>query len=451
MTSFSKLAAASAVALTLAGTGMPASAAVLGGAGEALLVPLAVWNGGRFSDDNCYDGDINTFCDLTKGYTPAMDTVFEIWVPSQIGQDAIPNIYTAVHTTPSPAGGQNVPAGAAVRWYWYDERGNLLKNGQIPVVPDQVVQVSLTAAAAGLGESTPGYMVFTTDRGNNQGSTGASFAFFANAWLTGAFSIDRPDDRPFPGVGFPLIGGSIPVLAMNDGPDAATNANCPPPSADDRVTYDNQAPCLVSPTASGFRPGNGDGLASDFVFDLALSDRYANTMHVIWFDQNPDRKQKDGSDWPDGNVARTFDGTYPNNQLNSTSDQATVRVYNTQGQLTGGTSVRLPNRLNVLWIPPAWDENPNTLFFINEPFAWTTQTLSLPFVIDPVTELPLPAFASYSVNEYIDSGDGTAETAGIAFAIKYSALLVQNDVAEPDVDAVVALIETSLGHDRGNF
>jgi len=452
MTSLSKLAAASAVAVALAGTGMPASAAVLGGAGEALLVPLAVWNGGRFSDDACYDGNINTICDLTKGYTPANDTVFEVWVPSFIGQDAIPNIYTAANTTPTATGAQNVPPGAAVNWHWFDERGNLIKGGSIPVVPDQIVQISLTEAAGGLGEATPGYMVFTTDRGNNQGDTGATFAFFANAFITGALSIDRPDDRPFLGIGFPLVGGTIPVLAMNDAADAPTTANCPPPTALDRVTYDNQVPCLVSPNASGFRPSNGDGLASDFIFDLALSDRYANTIHVIWFDQNPDRKQKDGSDWPDGDIARTFDGVYPNNLLNSTSDQATVRVYNTQGQLTGGTSVVLPNRLNVLWIPPVWDENPDTLFFINEPFAWTTATLALPFILNPATELPFPAFASYSVNEYVDSGNNTAETAGFAFAIKYSTLLVQNDNGIlPDIDAIVSLIEVSLGHDRGNF
>jgi len=456
MTRFSKLAAASAAACTLAGAGIPAaSAAVLGGAGEALLVPLAVWAPGRFSDPNCSDDDFTTICRLNQGYTPAVDTIFEVWIPEQVGQEAIPNNYTAIHTTPTAIGG--APPTNTVNWFWFGKRGELLDRGTVVVGPDVVAQISLTEVAGGQDAGEPGYMVFTTDQSSNNSQSGANFAFFANAWITGGLSFDQPVPTfPFfTGIGFPFIGGTIPVLAMNDGPDApAGTAVCPPPSPQDRVTYSGQVPCLVSPSASGFRPGNGNGLQSTFVFDLALSDRYSNTIHVIWFDQNPDKNQVNGNPWPGNVPSETFGNVYPDNLLQFAGDTAQIEVFNTTGFLPQGASVDLPNRLNVLWIPPANETDPDNLAFINQPFEWVTDTLILPFINDPaVIDFIRPGFASYTIDEYVDSGPNAngAEIAMFAFALKYSALAVNNDAVNPDIDAIFFMVETSLGHDRGNF
>jgi hypothetical protein len=423
---------------------------VLGGAGEALLVPLAVWNGGRFSDDDCYDQSLDTICDFWNGYTPSVDTIIEVWIPQQMGQDAIPNNYTAVNTTNPPP--FTTPTDARVNWFWFDERGVKRAEGDLLLQPDQVAQISLTEALNGRQEGKAGYMVFTSNTDTNASAGQGNFAFFANAWITGALTFDRPQNRPFVGIGFPLIGATIPVLAMNDGPDSprAPGQSCPSPTASDRVTYAaGQTPCLVSPAASGFRPGNNNGQQNTFVFDLALSDRYSNTIHVIWFDQNLDRP------FSSPEQRRTFGGVYPNNLIDASSDVADVKVFNTTAFPSGaGSSVELPNRLNVIWIPPAYDEDPDNLAFINEPFNWTTGVLTLPLVNDPaINDTLQTGFASYTIDEYVDSGQPVGpEIAGFAFAIKYSGLLVDNeDLEANDPDAIVLMIESSLGHDRGNY
>ncbi len=93
MRKLNKLAAA--VAIVLAGSSVPAGAAVLGGAGEALLIPLVVWSGGNFNDPEC-DADSRGPATVTgHRLHAAVDTVIELWIPGAVGFDDIPNIYTA--------------------------------------------------------------------------------------------------------------------------------------------------------------------------------------------------------------------------------------------------------------------------------------------------------------------------------------------------------------------
>ncbi len=85
------------------------------------------------------------------------------------------------------------------------------------------MQISWTEDANGQLENEPGYMVIA----NESQVTGRrqKFSFFGNAWLTGAIHFDPADNRDVIGIGFPLIGGTIPVLGMNDGADGPITAD----------------------------------------------------------------------------------------------------------------------------------------------------------------------------------------------------------------------------------
>ena len=453
---FKKLALASAVTTGLAGAALPASAAVLGGAGEALLIPLVVWSGGSFNDPNCdrpnpdFPGPIAC---INSGYTPAVDTLIEVWVPGSVGWDDIPNIYTAQHTTPTNGTApfypdtalsppdqdllSPVPGVAQISWFWFDERSVIRDSGTQNVTPNDVVQISWTQQAQGSHEDDPGYMVIVNTAARN--GSEALFSMFGNAWITGAIHFDPPDQRPFPsGIGFPLIGGSIPVLAMNDGADGPNvpTTNCAHPRLEDSVKYRGGRPCAVSPVVSGFRTNRSDGNEDLFAWDMTMSNRLLPTIHVVWVDQNLDD-------------TAAIDAKYPGNSA-FPSPLATVDVYDLD-ELSEDVTVALPNELNVLWIPPAWETEPTILAPWNQPFQWTTDVAWMPA---PTNQNPASVltsgFAHYIIDEYIDTNVGVPESSAFAFAIKIDGGFVSNDpLVLPD--AFVLMLETSLGHDLGTF
>lgn len=452
---FKQYASATAVLAGLACASLPAGAGVFGDAGEALLVPLAVWSGGSFNDPDCRDG-FPPACNPFEGYTPAVDTVIEVFVPGSIGQDAIPNIYTAEHSTPTntptaltpsdpdlfPGAGGYIPQ---IHWFWFNQRSQEIDSGTITVSPDDVVQISITEIANGQNENVPGYFVLVDENATN--GDAATFSMFGNAWLTGAIHFFPPNGgppgpNPFNGIGFPLIGASIPVLPMADGEDGPFVGGVPPvPTNQDQVKYRLGTPYAVSPTIAGFRTNRSDGLPDGFVFDLALSNRLVPTIHVIWFDHN--------LDGGGGQFGYTIEDLYPaSNAL--VTDQAAVHVFDLD-ELDCNTGLRLPNELNVLWIPPAFETDLDDLWVWNEPFQWTTDADLLCVVSDQnPAALFTTGFVQYRMTEYIDSDVGRPESAAYAFSIKVDGGLVSND-ADPAPEAVYVLLESSLGHFRGTF
>jgi hypothetical protein len=412
----------------MAGTALPASAAVVASASEALLVPLAVWSGGTPPGGGF-------------GYTPAVDTLVEVVIPGSVGFDDVPNIYTAAHTTPTNVPTSLAPADpdllvastAAIHWYWFDVRSVEGANGKVPVSPNDVVQLSWTELANGQYENEPGYMVI----GNESARSGdaAVFSMFGNAWITGAIHIPPPTGDI--GIGFPLIGGSIPVLGMNDGADGPlVNNICAQPTIFDSVTYKGQSPCAVSPLIPGFRTNRSDGVYDLFAFDVALSNRLVPTIQVIWFDHNLDN-------------AAAIDARYPGNSA-VPNPLARVEVFDTD-ETSCSTSIDLPNELNVVWIPPAFETDEDTLLPWNRPFRWVTDNDLLCVASDTnPAALFSSGFVQYNMDEYIDTNVDRAESAAYAFSIKVDGGFVSDD-AIPVPDTFVLMLESSLGHDLGTF
>ena len=379
------------------------------------------------------------------------DTVIEVWVPGSLGFDAIPNLYTAANTTPTnvptaitPADPDLIPSpsalatDSAIHWYWFDKRSVEKASGVIPVTANDAVQISWTEAANGSFQNQPGYMVIA----NQSARTGqaAKFSMFGNAWLTGAISFD-PGNFGGSGVGFPLIGNSIPVLGMNDGVDGApapgSTSNCAQPTAQDSVKYRGGRPCAVSPVIAGFRTNRSDGEFDLWAMDLALSNRLLPTIHVIWIDQNLDNE-------------RSIDASYPTNTA-TPNPQAFIDVYDLD-ELACNTTIKLPNELNVLWIPPAYlvPEAQEVVPFYEE-FLWTTQVEPLCVVSDQNPDaLFTSGFVQYKMDEYIDTDVNRAESSAFAFSIKVDGGFVSNDRI-PVPNSFFAFLESAIGHDLGTF
>jgi hypothetical protein len=310
------------------------------------------------------------------------------------------------------------------------------------VTPDDVVQISWTEAANGQFENEPGYFVIVTE-GARDGSA-AEWSMFGNAWVT----------SPFPKVfELPAVGASIPVLGMNDGEDGprtdpfGNSLRCAQPTAQDAVKYRSGVPCAVSPLVSGFRTNRSDGDGDDlFVFDVALSNRLLNTAHVIWFDHNLDGAE--------GQAGTTIDNMYPENEA-FPDPVVSVDVFDTEENACN-TSVELPDELNVIWIPPAYETDENELDYLSEPVEWATDVNLLCVVSDllpiddPDNALFNAGFVRYKLNEYIDQGVARAESAAFAFSLKVDFLFVSND-AIPVPSVFTIWSEASLGHDHGTY
>ncbi len=88
----------------------------------------------------------------------------------------------------------------------------------------------------------------------------------------------------------------------------------------------------------------------------------------------------------------------------------------------------------------------------NQPFKWTTINDLLCVVADQGNpKAPYTAgFVRYSLDEYIDTNVNKAQSAVFAFSIKMDGALVNNDAGSTP-DALVLMLETSLGHDLGTF
>jgi hypothetical protein len=417
---FNKLAVATGVALALGGTAMTSQAAMLGIAGEALLVPLVVWG----DSDPVADVYVPGTTTLTRAARGDVNTLVQVIVPSTIGFDTIPNVFTAPSTTPTNpdpsmfppdidleprvAADGRILSYAQIHWHWYDYRSAKKKNDTVKVTPDDMVELDWQRLAQGQWRNQPGYMVITTRTSSARPQSGADFAMFGSAVLQWT-----------PRGLFP-IWGTIPVLAMSDGPDGL---NTTAPEVQDQVKYGKppqQYPVAVSPLITGMRTNRSDGDLADFtVFDLSLSPRTLPTVHVVWLDKN---------------LGENSAGANP----------VPVHVFDSDEKWCSDT-IPLPHELNVVYIPPAFDtanaQRP----------AWTSAYgsvtgLDVPAPRMPFAPLCVPSrsaernigFVNYQgIKEYIDTNKDAPESAGVTFSVEFG--------------RVPELFKIQLGHERGTY
>ncbi|RMD69139.1 MAG: hypothetical protein D6819_07725 [Gammaproteobacteria bacterium] len=411
---FKKKALAAALSAGLAwGT---ADAYVLGPPGEALLVPFAV-----------YTQVIPIIPFIPLG----LNTVVLIDTPGTLGQDVVPNLFTAPHV--SQAGGpdftqvckkgqQNPSTGEItlvehpcdrVHWYFFDYQSRHLLDGIEFVTPDDKLVFDWRSKATESGKALDGeigYLVFTTEAGAN--GKAANFAMAGDAFLT-------------LGIGHT----PIPVLPMSDGDDAVEPGPSP---ANNCISGGDDIP-RCSPIISGTRLSNGDG-ADRVLVDLELFPRkfllnldqpelelkFALNALVVWLDHNY------GTD----NIVPEYNGI-------------TVEAFDEDENACSDT-IPLPNELNVALVFPDITLNDNTLPF---PPPEVTEQL---FQGTPLSLINLCThnaevgrgrfgFVRYNLPEGEDvAGRGGATSAGVFFNIVFAAHQ-QFGIG----------LSTQLGHDVG--
>ena len=395
-TKFKKLALSAGIAAALGGFSMPSHAIIEGVAGEALLVPFAIYDDG------------------TNDSTALVNTIVEITVPGSVGLDTIPNNFTASHSTPTGTAmtfnnpNLNVQkwttAGTSgIHWYFFDQESLHQANGTIPVTADDLVLFDWGQQVRSGGNAlnqVPGYLVFGTEKARLQDGAipgshaAADFSFFGDAYLV-TTSKSLPE---FLGI----VDAKLPVLPMNDGADAPGQTKV---TVDNQVLYRSNLVFDVSPLVSGMRTVWSDGVPNITVFDLSLGERQYPTLHVFWNDDNR---------------LYTADADVFDDAENSCS-----------------SPIPLPWEVNVIWISPSdqWGLAP----------PWknlNTTQLCYPNGINH--DLHHPGFVRYQIPEQGDTNIGVPEQAAVAFSI-----LWQHTHTRGILDTVP--VETSLGHERGKF
>ncbi len=377
-TRFKQVALASAVTAAMGAASMPAHAIIEGAAGEALLVPFVVYS-------------------PTVAGTEGVNTLIEITIPSTVGFDTIPNVFTAPNTTPTNPGPTLFPPDADlvpsnfIHWYFFDQYSVHRLNRAVKVTPDDMVLINWGDEIVNTNlVNEVGYLVIGTETART--GAAADFNMFGDAYLvSGGQQLGFTADA------------KIPVLPMSDGPDGPFGS---PVTVQDQVKYRGGIPVAVSPLISGMRTNRSDGALDDgTVFDLTLSNRNFPTLHVVWLDVNL---------W------------------DTDQEIIPVDVFDTD-ERTCSSIVYVPWELNAIWIQPA---GPRVT-----PPLWTTDeaTLCLPTGADATGQ----GFVRYQLPEYIDTNIDSPESAGVAFSIKYGTY----GTALPNILPV----ETALGHERGTY
>lgn len=472
-----KLALSIGVAAGLATASMPSHAVMGGVAGEAQLVPFALWDPGIAGP--VLDGvapDLAGFTNINS--IGSVNTLVEITVPAAMGLDTVPNLFTASHTTPTefpnpilPAENtgahidQDLAGGNAIHWYFFDEESKHVTDGSIPVTADDFYLFNWGTHAEqknlpNLLRGVKGYLVFTTEVARD--GSPADFSFFADSYMVFPIAIG-------------LIDAKIPTLALNDGQDIKVGGVVDTqPTIDNQVIYDGNIPVQVSPLISGMRTNFSDGIPDKYVFDLTLSDRWLPTLHVLW-----------------------NDGNY--------GDTAQLVVYDHEEHPCSDTQP-LPNELNVVWVSNQYLEVPidgDIVVAAGGPpqFAgkkilsppllnlWGTVTPGVgPLAgIDPAnnpanwpglpwldaarsycypdgaTEWDIaanPGFVRYVLPEPYDNNVDVPETAGVAFSVQLQFDIDQQDLLDwvitgftDPLESIPQIlpVETALGHERGKF
>jgi hypothetical protein len=399
---FQKLAVATAVTAAMAGVTLPAQAIVTGIAGEALLVPLTIWD-----DDRRFPGD-------------DLNTLIEIEVPASVGWEAVANVWMAPHTTPidplvdpekySPDAFKSVegagPKVASIHWFVFDKYSAHKKNDVIKVTPNDVEQVNFRDLMGGDLEGVPTYMVFVTEASYAAPEKGATFAMFGDAWL-----VNGPQGT---------MQVEIPVLPMSDGPDTTKW-----PVYADHVVYPEGLP-VASPLASGNLLNYADGkFQGRSVFDVPLSTPNAMTYHVLWRDMNVPGVDDDG-------VEIVIDILLGGDLNPNATSQVDLMVYDSQEKGCSDT-IYLETELEII----CWDPNDGYCSWKSGLLPATEEKSST----CKADENDANGFVSYRFPELIDGGSQGPETSGVMFAIMNRTIGKTDD---NDIDQ-----EMALGRYRG--
>lgn len=438
--SFKKTAMAAGMFTALAGASMSANAMREGEPGEANLVPFVLWSSCAVPERNIDD-------------CLGINTVIKITVPMSVGNDIIPNFYTAAHSSPTngtidrpgpewPANPAVVPSNR-IRWYFLDRRSVHQLNGAIQVTPDDVAVIDWGAFLRKHGVSRrfddfPGYMVLVTEAGSR--GLDADFSFFAEAYM---FHGERAG-----GGVLGVTDTKIPVMPMNDGADVGTRPTLENSVIETGVNMN----VIASPLAAGIRTNWSDGRLGDVaVVDLSLGNRSVPigdmvsplqipTLLVVWNDRNA------GARW-------TGLG---------------VEIFNDKEEKCSDT-ISLPDQLNLVWVQtsvtaghaniPAW---PVPRFITR--FGTDRVFCVPPYMETPVTDpfgaiafenLLQGGFMKLYLPEPIDSGIRRPESAAVAWSVpmRYHVTLETNLETGEWVftDESMIPFETALGHPRGMF
>lgn len=436
-TNFKKLASSAAVTAALATGSMSAQAIIVGVPGEAFLVPFAV----------------ATTADNPDPIYGEMDTVVRIVVPASIGRDTVLD-YTAPHTSPTnpvAGGAKELPEAKAlekgnyIHWTFMDSRSRHVLNGEFPVTADDVAVFDWHDIVTNNGQlsGVTGYLVFQTLAGFN--GEDANFSFFADAYFTtGVTNLEQPN-QPIDYWG----SVNIPALPLADGADAGQTV---PSLSNNVVVGGTSLNTYVSPLVSGIRTSIVDATAQWSVVDLELgksqlqpfgqNSQDVGSLLVVWNDRN-------ATNWASLGVD-VFD-----NDENRCS-----------------ATLKLPNELNLVWVPPLSVANDapigggNEIFyntggpsFLGQKIDGSSETQgSYSQLCDPngggVTPLHSDTqsrlnggFVKLRLPEPLAANQTAVEaSAAAAFTINFNF----GDVSG-GAPATANPSETVLGHDRGKF
>jgi hypothetical protein len=440
MTKVKQLLLGTSMAAVFAGLSGPANAIIEGAAGEALLVPFVLFDG---NDPNLNPTGVN------------INTLIEVTVPASVGQDTVPNFFTATNTTPTNLGALEFPPAealgapgafeAGIHLYFFTKDSVEACNIEIPTSPDDFIMINwgdVVQKNCQFLNGVAGYVVITNQKTGlptsptyyPQGDrSAAQFAMMGDAFMV------------WP-VGLGLIDTKIPVLPMTDGLDPATGGV---PTPDNQVVL-NGGKLNVSPLAAGMRTNISNGLPGDYtLFDLTVSNRFAPTLHVIWVDRNLP-----------GNFSTGFTYDDDENRCSQT--------------------LPIQKELQIYWTSPPYlwpgnfltrSQNKNPNFVLGKAGAgislpWVDAALDLcypdpgAFVFNPgkpgdlfeilESRILYPGFVLFRLDEYVDTGVGQPESSAVAFSIQLQVDILDEDgllLATPQLLPV----ETALGHERGKF
>lgn len=323
-----KLVTSAAVFVALSGAGGVASAAIPGVPGEAALVPVA------FSGNP--DGvNIHTYIGL--------------YIPEVIGEDTVISQYTAPNAAPTTTT-QVFEGQRAIHWTLFDKRSKKIEDGDCDASPGDIVlwstdpavkaqqeaqRAGLTANAGGfLPDNIPdpvcgptnttwraGYVVFQTRKGASRQD--ADFAFSGYASII--------EQRVLTTGGGGSI-GSVPVMPLADGNDAATptvqlgNEIIQNPGAANVPSIPKQ----VSPILAGIRMNNADGNVDLVRVEAPIQGPaagYGRSIHFFWFDSNKDDRFASITGWDDHEGICTNGKAMP--------DEMEIIIYNQYVQVPG--------------------------------------------------------------------------------------------------------------------
>jgi hypothetical protein len=440
MTKVKQLLLGTSMAAVFAGLSGPANAIIEGAAGEALLVPFVLFDG---NDPNLNPTGVN------------INTLIEVTVPASVGQDTVPNFFTATNTTPTNLGALEFPPAealgapgafeAGIHLYFFDKDSIERCDIEIPTSPDDFILINwgdVVQKNCQYLNGVAGYVVITNQKTKLRTSptyyplgdrSAAQFAMMGDAFMV------------WP-VGLGLIDTKIPVLPMTDGLDPAVGGV---PTPDNQVVF-NLGKMNVSPLAAGMRTNISNGLPGDYtLFDLTVSNRFAPTLHVIWVDQNLP-----------GNFSSGYTYDDDENRCSQTLPiERELQVYWTSPPLLWPAN----------FLTAAQNANPNFVLGgagANASLPWVDAALDLcypdpgAFVLNPgkpgdlfqilESRILYPGFVLFRLDEYIDTGIGQPESSAVAFSIQLQVDILDEDgllLATPQLLPV----ETALGHERGKF